>query len=68
VNLAINIDEDRQFVVNRINFTGNTTTRDEVIGAKSWLKKVRCSIIHFGTSPSRGLISQTTRTPRTRTR
>jgi beta-lactamase regulating signal transducer with metallopeptidase domain len=31
VNLTINIDEDRQFIVNRINFTGNTTTRDEVI-------------------------------------
>ncbi len=31
VNLAIDIDEDRQFYVNRIAFTGNTTTRDKVI-------------------------------------
>jgi outer membrane protein insertion porin family len=31
VNLTINIDEDRQFFVNRIGFTGNTTTRDKVI-------------------------------------
>lgn len=31
VNLTINIDEDRQFLVNRIEVTGNTTTRDKVI-------------------------------------
>ncbi len=31
VNLTINIDEDRQFTVNRIAFTGNVTTRDKVI-------------------------------------
>src|SRR5215831_8673094 len=31
VNLTINVDEDRQFSVNRIAFTGNTTTRDKVI-------------------------------------
>jgi outer membrane protein insertion porin family len=31
VNLAINIDEDRQFYVSRIAFSGNTTTRDKVI-------------------------------------
>ena len=31
VNLTINIDEDRQFTVNRIAFSGNTTTRDRVI-------------------------------------
>jgi outer membrane protein insertion porin family len=31
VNLTVNIDEDRQFVVNRISFSGNTTTRDKVI-------------------------------------
>jgi len=31
VNLTINIDEDRQFFVNRITFNGNTTTRDKVI-------------------------------------
>jgi outer membrane protein insertion porin family len=31
VNLTINVDEDRQFTVNRINLVGNTTTRDRVI-------------------------------------
>ena len=31
VNLNINVDEDRQFYVNRIAFSGNTTTRDKVI-------------------------------------
>ncbi|HLH30490.1 MAG TPA: outer membrane protein assembly factor BamA, partial [Terriglobia bacterium] len=31
VNLTINVDEDRQFTVNRITFSGNTTTRDKVI-------------------------------------
>src|SRR5262252_8582584 len=31
VNLTINVDEDRQFYVNRIAFSGNTTTRDKVI-------------------------------------
>ena len=31
VNLNINIDEDKQFYVNRIAFAGNTTTRDKVI-------------------------------------
>jgi outer membrane protein insertion porin family len=31
VNLTINVDEDRQFYVNRIAFAGNTTTRDKVI-------------------------------------
>jgi outer membrane protein insertion porin family len=31
VNLNINIDEDRQYFVNRISFLGNTTTRDKVI-------------------------------------
>jgi len=31
VNLTVNIDEDRQFTVNRITFAGNTTTRDKVI-------------------------------------
>src|SRR5881296_1774854 len=30
-NLNISIDEDRQFYVNRITFSGNTTTRDKVI-------------------------------------
>src|SRR5215468_1235602 len=31
VNVTINVDEDRQFTVNRIAFSGNTTTRDKVI-------------------------------------
>jgi beta-lactamase regulating signal transducer with metallopeptidase domain len=31
VNLTLDIDEDRQFRINRINFTGNTTTRDDLI-------------------------------------
>ena len=31
VNLTINVDEDRQFFVSRIAFSGNTTTRDKVI-------------------------------------
>jgi outer membrane protein insertion porin family len=31
VNVTINVDEDRQFTVNRIVFSGNTTTRDKVI-------------------------------------
>src|SRR5215831_7846543 len=31
VNLTVNVDEDRQFYVNRIAFSGNTTTRDKVI-------------------------------------
>jgi outer membrane protein insertion porin family len=31
VNLTINVEEDRQFTVNRITFSGNTTTRDKVI-------------------------------------
>jgi outer membrane protein insertion porin family len=31
VNLTINVEEDRQFTVNRISFSGNTTTRDKVI-------------------------------------
>lgn len=31
INLNVNIDEDRQFYVNQINFTGNTTTHDKTI-------------------------------------
>ena len=31
MNININIDEDRQFTVNRITFNGNTMTRDKVI-------------------------------------
>jgi outer membrane protein insertion porin family len=39
VNLTINIDEDRQFIVTGINFTGNTTTRDEVIRREIMVKE-----------------------------
>lgn len=39
VNLTINIKEDRQFRVNRISFTGNTTTRDEVMRREILLKE-----------------------------
>jgi outer membrane protein insertion porin family len=31
VNMTINIEEDKQFFVRRIEFSGNTTTRDKVI-------------------------------------
>jgi outer membrane protein insertion porin family len=31
VNLALNLEEDKPYYVNRITFTGNTTTRDKVI-------------------------------------
>jgi outer membrane protein insertion porin family len=31
VNVTVNIDEDRQFTVNRITFTGNVNTRDKVV-------------------------------------
>jgi outer membrane protein assembly factor BamA len=43
LNLSIDIDEDRQFTVNRINFNGNTTTRDEVIRREILIKE-RASI------------------------
>lgn len=39
VNLTINIDEGRQFTVNRINFTGNTTTRDDFIRREILIKE-----------------------------
>jgi beta-lactamase regulating signal transducer with metallopeptidase domain len=38
VNLNVYIDEGRQFTVNRITFTGNTTTRDEVIRREIFVK------------------------------
>ncbi|HEY2384715.1 MAG TPA: outer membrane protein assembly factor BamA [Terriglobia bacterium] len=31
VNLAVNVEEDKPYTVDRITFTGNTTTRDKVI-------------------------------------
>src|SRR5262249_7960192 len=39
VNLAIQVDEDRQFSVNRINFTRNTRTRDDVIRQEILIKE-----------------------------
>ena len=39
VNLTINIEEDRQFFVKRINFRGNTTTRDKVIRREVMLEE-----------------------------
>jgi len=39
VNLTVNIDEGRQFIVNRIGFTGNTTTPDEVIRRQIFVKE-----------------------------
>ncbi len=39
VNLTVQIDEDRQFFVNRINFRGNTTTRDKVIRREIMLQE-----------------------------
>ncbi len=39
VDLNINIDEDRQFFVNRISFRGNTTTRDKVIRREVMLQE-----------------------------
>ena len=39
VNLTVNIDEGPQFTVNRISFTGNTTTPDEVIRREILVKE-----------------------------
>ncbi len=39
VHVTIDIDEDRQFFVNRINFRGNTTTRDKVIRRELMLQE-----------------------------
>jgi beta-lactamase regulating signal transducer with metallopeptidase domain len=39
VNLTVEIAEDRQFTVNRINFTGDTQTRDDVIRREILLKE-----------------------------
>jgi outer membrane protein insertion porin family len=39
VDVVINIEEDRQFFVNRINFRGNTTTRDKVIRRELMLQE-----------------------------
>ena len=39
VNLTLNIDEDRQFVVRRVQFTGNTTTPEEILRREVLLKE-----------------------------
>jgi outer membrane protein insertion porin family len=39
VNVTIDIDEDRPYLVNRINFRGNTTTRDKVIRREVMLQE-----------------------------
>ena len=39
IDVVINIEEDRQFFVNRINFRGNTTTRDKVIRRELMLQE-----------------------------
>ena len=39
VNLTINLDEDRQFFVRRITFTGNTTTSDDLIRRELLVKE-----------------------------
>ena len=39
VDLTINVDEDRQFFVKRINFRGNTSTRDKVIRREVMLEE-----------------------------
>jgi outer membrane protein insertion porin family len=39
VKLTISIDEDRQFFVRRITFTGNTTTSDDVIRRELLVKE-----------------------------
>ena len=39
VNLTINVEEDRQFFVRRITFTGNTTTSDDVIQRELLVKE-----------------------------
>jgi outer membrane protein insertion porin family len=39
INVAISIEEDRQFFVNRINFRGNSTTRDKVIRREIMLQE-----------------------------
>jgi outer membrane protein insertion porin family len=39
VNLTVNVDEGQQYTVNRISFTGNTTTPDDVIRREILLKE-----------------------------
>ena len=39
VDVTINLQEDKQYFVNRIEFEGNTTTRDKVIRREVWLNE-----------------------------
>jgi len=39
VDITINLQEDKQYFVNRIEFSGNTTTRDKVIRREVWLNE-----------------------------
>ncbi len=39
VDVTINLNEDKQYFVNRIEFKGNTTTRDKVIRREMWLNE-----------------------------
>ncbi|MGH9334672.1 MAG: outer membrane protein assembly factor BamA, partial [Vicinamibacteria bacterium] len=39
VDVTVNLNEDKQYFVNRIEFKGNTTTRDKVIRREMWLNE-----------------------------
>ena len=39
VDVTINLNEDEQYFINRIEFTGNRTTRDKVIRREIWLNE-----------------------------
>ena len=54
INLTINIDEDRQFTVNRIAFSGNTTTRDKVIRREIMVSEGEVFVEATGESGSLG--------------
>lgn len=39
VDVTINLNEDKQYFINRIEFEGNTTTKDKVIRRELWLNE-----------------------------
>ena len=39
VNVTINLNEDKQYFVNQIEFQGHTTTRDKVVRREMWLNE-----------------------------
>ena len=39
VDVTINLNEDKQYFINRIEFEGNTTTRDKVIRRELWFNE-----------------------------